>query len=112
MDKITLYRGIIEAILEKYEPIVPVGLDEVENELIFDRIRNRYQLVRVGFENRRRIHYCVFHLDIKNDKIWVQEDRTDVPIVQLLLDAGVPKTDILLGFHPLYRRELSGFPVA
>jgi XisI protein len=112
MDKLENYRSIITSILEKYEKIMPFNLTEVENELIMDTVRDSYQLVRVGFENRSRIHYCVFHFDIRNDKIWVQHDITDIPVAQLLLDAGVPKEDLVLGFHAPYMREISGFAVA
>ena len=67
---------------------------------------------RVGFEDRQRVHYCVFHFDIKNEKIWIQHDATDIPVAQLVLDAGVPKEDLVLAFHPPYRRALSGFAIA
>jgi hypothetical protein len=84
----------------------------VENQLLFDEERDRYQLLRVGFENRRRVHYCVFHLDIKNDKIWIQEDATDVPIVLRSEAAGVSKEDIVLAFHAPYKRALTGYATA
>lgn len=106
MDKLTNYRQIVRDILEKYAKIKPVHLEEVENELIFDTQNDRYQLLRIGFEDRRRVHYCVFHFDIKDQKIWVQHDSTDIPVTQLLIDAGVPKKDIVLGFHAPYRRKL------
>ena len=112
MDKIENYRSIITSILEKYAKITPVNLPDVENELIMDTLRDSYQLVRVGFENRSRVHYCVFHFDIRNGKIWVQQDITDIPVAQLLLDAGVPKEDLVLGFHAPYMRGISGFATA
>ena len=112
MDKIERYRTVIRDILAEYSTIIPVNLPEVENQVFLDEERGLYQLIRVGFENRRRVHYCVFHFDIKNDKVWVQEDATDIPITQRLLDAGIPKEDIVLGFHAPYKRSLSGFAVA
>ena len=112
MDKIENYRSIITQILEKYAKITPVNLPDVENELIMDTLRDSYQLVRVGFENSRRVHYCVFHFDIRNGKIWVQQDITDIPVAQLLLDAGVLKEDLVLGFHAPYMRGISGFATA
>ena len=112
MDKLEHYRQIIKQILDKYVNIVPVNLPDVENELICDEKQDRYQLMRIGFENNKRVHYCVFHFDIKNGKIWIQQDTTDIPVAQLLLDADVPKEDIVLAFHAPYRRELSGYAVA
>jgi hypothetical protein len=112
MDKLTKYRQLILAILNKYVKIQLANSPEIENELIIDEKGDHYQLIRLGFENLRRVHYCVFHFDIKNDKIWIQQDSTDIPVAQLLLDEGVPKEDIVLAFHAPYRRELSGFAVA
>ena len=112
MDKLNNFRRIIKDILNEYVHIVPANLPDVENELICDEINDRYQLMRVGFENDVRVHYCVFHFDIKNDKIWLQHDATDIPVAQLILNAGIPKEDLVLAFHPPYRRELSGFAVA
>ena len=112
MDKVEQYRQIIRNLLEEYALYKPVNLPEVENQLLFDEQRDRYQLLRVGFENRRRVHYCVFHLDLKEGKVWVQEDATDVPIVQRLEAAGVPKEDIVLGFHAPYKRALAGYAEA
>lgn len=51
-------------------------------------------------------------MDIKDGKIWIQEDVTDVPIAQRLPDAEVRKSDIVLGFHAPYKRALAGFAAA
>jgi XisI protein len=112
MDKITKYRDIIRGLLEESSGIKPANLPEVENQLLFDEKRDRYQLLRLGFENRRRVYYCVFHLELKNGKIWVQEDATDAPIVYRLEAAGVPKEDIVLGFHAPYKRTIAGYASA
>ena len=112
MDKLTHYKEVITSILDKYQRQKPAGLEAIDNEVIIDEKTQQYILMRVGFENDRRVHYCVFHFAIKNDKIWLEEDTTDIPVAQLLLDAGIPKEDIVLAFHAPYRRELSGFAVA
>ncbi len=112
MEKINQYRQLIKSLLEEYALVKTANLPDVENQLVFDEKRDHYQLLRVGFEGRRRVYYCVFQLDIKNGKIWVQHDATDAPIAQKLLDAGVPNSDIVLGFHAPYKRGLSGLAVA
>ncbi|MEI6409994.1 MAG: XisI protein [Bacteroidota bacterium] len=112
MDKIIKYRKIIKTLLEEYALVKPAFLEEVENQLVFDEAGDHYQLLRIGFENRRRVYYCVFHLDIKNEKVWIQADATDVPIAHRLEAAGVPKEDIVLGFHAPYKRALEGYAAA
>ncbi|MEA5566929.1 element excision factor XisI family protein [Anabaena sp. UHCC 0399] len=55
--------------------------------------------------------WCHFHVDIKNDKIWIQRDGTKIGIANELIAAGVPKEDIVLGFHAPYKRQFTGFAV-
>ena len=112
MEKINQYRQLIQSLLSENAKVKPANLPDVENQLIFDEKRDHYQLMRVGFEGNRRVYYCVFQLDIKDGKIWVQQDATDSPIAQKLLDAGVPPSDIVLGFHAPYKRGMSGLAVA
>ena len=54
----------------------------------------------------------MFHLDIKNGKIWIQRNQTDRQIADELVEMGVPKEDIVLGIQPSYAREHTGFGVA
>ncbi|WP_277884337.1 element excision factor XisI family protein [Nostoc parmelioides] len=51
-------------------------------------------------------------MQIQNGKIWVEEDSTDLGIVDDLLAAGIPKTDIILGFHHPSKRALTEFAIA
>jgi hypothetical protein len=57
-----------------------------------------YQLIRVGWHEGKRIHYVVFHFDIINTKVWVQQNRTDLPIGEELKELGIPEEDIVLAF--------------
>jgi hypothetical protein len=51
------------------------------------------------------------HLDIKNGKIWIQQNTTEVDIAAELLEMGVPKQDIVIGFHTPKMRQLTSFAV-
>jgi hypothetical protein len=66
-------------------------------------------LIHVGWENEERVYGCVVHVDIKNGKIWVQRDLTEEGIANQLVELGVPKTDIVLGFRTPYVRQFTGF---
>ena len=112
MNKAAKYRKIVMDFLLEYCQVRLAQLPEVENQLVFDEKNDHYQLLRIGFENRRRVYYCVFHVDIKDEKVWIQEDATDLPLVLKLEQAGVPKEDIVLAFHAPYKRALSGYGVA
>jgi hypothetical protein len=84
---------------------------QVESQLIFDPDRNHYQLVHVGWRNKRRIYGCVVHLDIKDGKIWVQHNGTEFDISIRLAEMGIDKQNIVNGFHSSYMRQLTEFAV-
>jgi len=52
-----------------------------------------------------------FHLDIIDGKIWIQQDGTNKPIALELERSGVPKDDIVLGFHSAENRTYTGYGV-
>lgn len=104
MDTLNRYRDLIESILTRLASY-PRRLDECEYRTLFDRKSDSYLLLRLGWEKNRRIHHAIIHLEIINHKIWIQENNTDLLIADELEEAGVPKTDIVLGFqHPSYRQ--------
>ena len=63
----------------------------------------------MGWENEERAYGCVVHVDIKDRKIWIQRDLTEEGIANELVELGVPKTDIVLGFRSPYVRQFTGF---
>jgi hypothetical protein len=50
-------------------------------------------------------------LSIKDGKIWIQHDGTEGGIANDLVDHGVPKHDIVLGFHAPFKRQFTDFAV-
>ena len=112
MANLTDYRNIIEEVLSWYGQYPEPRGEEYERQLVFDRERDHYLVVDTGWDYLKRIHHNLIHLDIKDEKIWVQEDMTDPGIVQKLLDRGVPRTDIVLAFHAPYKRPYTEFAAA
>jgi len=111
MDKLDQYRSHIQTLLERHSQ--PQTHDtEVEDELFFDTVRDHYQLMRVGWNGLSRIYHTVLHFDIKDGKIWLQQNTTDIDVGQELIEMGVPKEDIVLGLHPTYKRPYTGYGVA
>jgi XisI protein len=99
MDTQLKYQEAILAFLEDYANVKPSDWKNVQNQVIVDKDNNHYQLVRVGWHDGQHIHYAVFHFDLIGNKVWVQENRTDLPIVDELEALGVPRKDILLAFQ-------------
>lgn len=111
MEELEFYRKTIEAILRKY-PEIPYSYGEIEQYLIIDRDRNHFMLFDVGWQQKRRVHGCVTHVQIINGKIWIQRDGIEDGITDELVAAGVPKDKIVLGFQPPNVRHHTGYAIA
>lgn len=111
MDKVKEYQDIIIAFLEEYAAI-PYANSTIEKQVIADRQRNHFQLVAVGWEGDRFDHSTIFHFDIKDGKVWIQQNWTELQIGDELVARGIPATNIILGFQPPYARAYTGFAVA
>ncbi len=114
MDRITFFRNTIKKILTEYaQTRIPVNNPNPGYQLIFDETHDSYMLYRTGWKDElKRIHFCVFHLDIRNDKIWVQDDATDYDIVGELEEYSIKPDEIVLAFHAPYRRPHTGYAIA
>jgi hypothetical protein len=111
MDHLEKYRDAIESILTDVARITPSTAD-VTYKTIFDRRADSYGLLAVGWNDDRRVHHFVIHIEIINGKVWLQEDNTDLVIAEELERAGIPKSDIVLGFHPADVRPFTEYAVA
>src|SRR6266404_1689195 len=99
MDKLSHYREILRRVIEEYASYKPAN-GQIETEAIVDPVQDHYEVMRVGWDRHRRIHGAVIHLDIIDGKVWIQYDGTNRPVADELLAAGIPREDIVLGFHP------------
>lgn len=113
MDRLTEYKTIIKEALTEYAHLLTAPpKPDYEVVLSFDDDHGQYILRRVGWSNAKRIHYTDLHLALRNGKIWIEEDMTEEGIATYLLEQGVPRTDIVLGFQPPEMRPHTEFAVA
>jgi hypothetical protein len=106
MDRLAAYRSAIEQLLTNHQD---KDDSEVRSEVVIDHERGHYQLVNVGWQGDRRVYGCVLHLDIVNDKIWIQHNGTEFDIANELVAAGIDKQNIVLGFHSPFKRQFTEF---
>lgn len=104
MDKLNHYRQTIQDLLTEKAQHKPIGGD-IEPETVFDPTTDRYLLIHLGWNDQQRIYYCVLHLEIRDQKIWIQQNQTDSSITQELIEKGIPPHDIISGLQPAYIRE-------
>ncbi|BAZ27896.1 fdxN element excision controlling factor protein [Cylindrospermum sp. NIES-4074] len=110
MARVEDYRQYIQQILKNHASYQGL-VKEIETQTIFDTESDHYQLVYVGWNDEHREYACMVHIDIKNNKIWIQHDSTEIGIANELIALGVPKEDIVLAFQSPYKRQFSGFAV-
>lgn len=80
-------------------------------EAIMDTEGNHYQIIALGWEGSHRVFNLLFHLDIIDHKIWVQEDKMENSIAEILVEHGVSKKDIVLAYFPDYHRQYTEYAV-
>lgn len=111
MDKLAQYARIIESILQGYASI-PYSHGEIDNYAIVDAERKNFLLMSIGWDGHRRVHSCIVHIQIIDDKIWIQRDGIEDSVTQELEAAGIPKDKIVLAFYPFHVRPHTGYAIA
>lgn len=69
-------------------------------------------LFDVGWQQKWRVHGCVTHVQIIDDKIWIQRDGIDDGITDKLVEAGISKDNIVSSFQPPNVRPHTGYAIA
>lgn len=108
MDPLDAWRDALERILTDHAAI-PYANGSLSTETVFDRRRDRYLLVDVGWKATERVHGALVHVDIIDGRFWIQYDGTETGIADELVEAGVPRDRIVLAFHPPALRPHTGF---
>ena len=111
MDKLDGYRQIVREILTEHGKVQPV-YGEISMKLLFDVERDRYQLLRTGWQGDRRVFGALIHIDLEDGKIWIQYDGTEIGVANELTEKGISKTDIVLAYHSPFMRQYNGFAIA
>jgi hypothetical protein len=107
------YRALIQQSLQRHADRMnrqPVPGQEVD--CVFDEQRDQYLLLKYGWPRGKHAHYTKLHVRLRNGKIWIEEDTTEDGLASELVEAGVPKDDIVLAFHAPEMRPLTDFAVA
>ncbi len=107
METLT-YQQLIQDILKNYAN-KHYQEGSVETQIICDSHNHHYLLLYIGWEGEKQIYGCPIHVDIKDNKFWIQRDFTEEGIANLLLEAGVNKQNIILGFRSPFNRQFTDF---
>ncbi|MFM7425038.1 MAG: XisI protein [Elainella sp.] len=93
------YRQVLIALLQRL--LHPSSDPMIQTIPIIDTLHDHYQLLDLGWSAEgQRVFLLIIHIDLIDGKVWIQENRTDVDLAHLLLQAGIEQQDIVLGLHP------------
>lgn len=104
-------RGAIAKVFRSWEDF-PGAISRFRITSVMDVAQDCYTLTHVDFENRRYKSNLLAHLEIRDSKIWILTDNTEEGIATELVEAGIPKSFIVLGYYPPVMREMGEFAVA
>jgi len=93
------YREALRQLVLEYTEFLSSD-DTIETKAIIDEERGHYQVMDMGWRDQKRIYGLIMHFEIIGDKIWLQYNGTNRSITDELIEAGVPKSSIVLGFLP------------
>lgn len=108
---LALYRQILGRIIEEEAQLHP-ATGEIEVIPLVDAVRDQYQLLHVGWDRNGRVFSVIFHIRLRDGKVWIERHGTAEGIASRLVDAGIPREDIVLAFHPAWKRQYTGFAIA
>ncbi len=111
MASVGRYREIVRDLIQEYATHKP-SHGEIDVKAIIDEERGQYQVMHVGWQGTSRVHGAPIHIELIDDKIWIQYDGTSPGVALELVESGIPKEDIVLGFRPPHIRPRTGFGVA
>jgi hypothetical protein len=82
-----------------------------QSQLVIDGEHDHYLLVETGWQNKRRIYGTLIHIDIIDQKIWIQQDGTEEGIANELVKLGISPNQIVLAYKSPERRKITEFAV-
>jgi hypothetical protein len=112
MDKIARYQQTVIEVLQEYQDQFKETSQNIQSQIIADEKNGHYQFLWLGWKAENHIFNVVIHLDIIGDKIWIQQDNTETGIANLLVQKGIPKSEIVLAYFPPAHRKLTEFAAA
>ncbi|MBW3636366.1 MAG: XisI protein [Armatimonadetes bacterium] len=111
MDRLDIQQNAVRELMQEWldwvRPRRSYGV-----ELIIDEAKHRFILMSDGWMGHTRLYGPLIDIALRDGKIWIHEDNTEEGIPDTLLSKGILAEEIVLGWQPEYKRELTGFAVA
>jgi hypothetical protein len=108
MDTIAFYKSVITNSLEAHAELAnQMSQSGLETHAVLDDSQGRYALLRVGWQQKKRVRTVILYVRLYDGKIWIEEDWTENGLAADLIAAGIPREIIILAFlHPSKRESV------
>ena len=113
MDRRTVLQQAIIDVMDDYiaDHSHSDTMRELNYEKIIDRQSLHFQLIRLGWKDRQRIFNLIFHVDIIDNKIWIQDDNLEYSVAERLTEKGISKKEIVLAYFTASHRQYTEYAV-
>ena len=108
MEPIMNHEAIILDILKACEDWFPAS-EGLENHTIVDREQGHYLFMPVGWFRGRYFYGALMHFHLRDGKIWVLANNTEIELEKELFARGATRSDIVAGFQSPEFREMAGW---
>ena len=82
---------------------------EMTRRLMVNADKTEFWLLKMGWNQRTRIHTTTAHIEIRDDLIWIHRDETEEGLAIELEAKGILKSRIVLAFHNPIVRSLTDY---
>ncbi|MGB1258011.1 MAG: XisI protein [Thiolinea sp.] len=105
------YSKLIKQILLEHTRFKP-AYGDIDTTVSFDDEHANYVLLQSGWDGDSYLQGAIVHAQIIDGKIWIHYDGTEEGVATELIEMGVPKSQIVLGFKHPSKRQYTGLAVA
>ncbi len=96
MDKIATYRSILKKEFQRLAALEFIDQPGLKHHLVINSDEADFILLVTGWDRGEDYEYgVVYHVEIKDGKVWIHEDNTDYAIGDRLEELGIPPEDII-----------------
>lgn len=93
MDTITNDREIVKQVILKYAQFRP-SYGQIRLDTVFDETQDRYLLMQVGWDNKRRISGDIIYITLHDGKVYLEYDGIEHGIYEDLVKQGIEEERI------------------
>ena len=111
MDGLDRWRDIVEHAICQHTR-VPYAHGDIALQTVFDRQRDRYLWIDLGWNGHERVLDVIVYIEIRDGKLWIQCDGTQHGIAKDLMVAGIDSDSIVLAFRRPDLRKYTDFAAA